>query len=74
MTGGAHEGRRRRPNRRAFHARGERGELGRARGGAAGPPSQPAQGGRGEKGGLGHAKKPARERRGGSFLFSIIFY
>jgi hypothetical protein len=28
MTGGAHRGRRRRLNRRALHARGERGELG----------------------------------------------
>jgi hypothetical protein len=59
----------------SWAARGE-GRLGRrpgrARGGAAGPPSQPAQGERGE-GGLGCARKPAQERRGGSFLFSISY-
>jgi hypothetical protein len=74
MTSGAHNGRWRRLNRRALHARGEQGgelgpRLGRA--GGAGPPSQLAQEGRGGR--LGRAKKPAQERRGGSFLFSISY-
>jgi hypothetical protein len=59
MTGRAHGGVAA-ANWRAHHARGERGRLGRAEGGAAGW--------------LGRAGKPARGERGGFFSISLFSF
>jgi hypothetical protein len=72
MTSGAHRGRWWRPNRRAFHARVERGELCCARGGAVGLHGEgragPMTGPRERRGRLGRrASRPKGKegRRGG---------